>query len=139
MSTFRDQTVIVTKHEGDVINITPWMADRIKSSGLRQGIACVMVRHSTAAVALIEDEPGLKGDLIRSLDRMIPKDAPYAHNAAWGDGNGHSHIRSTMLGQSVTFAFAEGRPDLGTWQQLVLIELDNKGRERTITVQLVGE
>jgi secondary thiamine-phosphate synthase enzyme len=139
MSTFRDRTSVRTKHEGEIVNITSWAVDRIKASGIKQGIACVMVKHSTAAVALIEDEPGLRGDLNRALESMVPKEAPYAHNAAGGDGNGHSHIRSTMLGQSLTFTFDEGKPDFGTWQQLVLLELDNAGRERAVLIQLVGE
>jgi len=139
MSTFRDRTTVKTKHEGDIVNITSWATDRIKASGFKQGIACVMVKHSTAAVALIEDEPGLRGDLTRALENLFPKDAPYAHNVSGGDGNGHSHIRATIVGQTSTFTFDEGKPDLGTWQQLVLLELDNKGRERTVLIQLVGD
>lgn len=139
MALYRKVMKVKTKGEGDITNLSSWIKDCLTSSAMDQGIACVFAQHSTAAVAIIEGEPGLEGDLRRALERLVPKQADYAHNAAEGDGNGHSHIRSTFLGQSVSFPFDQGKADLGIWQQVVLIELDNHGRERTVLIQLVGE
>jgi secondary thiamine-phosphate synthase enzyme len=97
-----------------------------------------MTKHSTAAVIIMEDEPGLREDLRKMLDRLAPKGADYSHNRTAGDGNGHSHLRATLLGMSVTVPVSDGRPALGRWQQLLLIELDNHGRERQVTVQVIG-
>jgi secondary thiamine-phosphate synthase enzyme len=114
------------------------VAKAVSGSGVRDGMACVMTKHSTAAVIIMEDEPGLRIDLRNMLDRVAPKDAGYEHNRTAGDGNGHSHLRATLLGMSVTVPVADGKPALGRWQQLLLVELDNHGRERQVTVQVVG-
>jgi secondary thiamine-phosphate synthase enzyme len=139
MGTYRKERIVHTKEEGSIVDLTQWVEDCISSSGIGQGLVCVMARHTTAAVTIMENEPGLQGDTRRALERTFPKDAAYAHNASEGDGNGHAHIRSTVLGQSVTISFDKGRSDLGTWQSVVLIELDNHGRDRTVILQLTGE
>ena len=139
MATFRAEKRVRTEGEGDMVDLTAWVRERVGASDLKEGIACVFASHSTATMVLIEDETGLRQDLKNSMERLFPKGIEYEHNSAWGDGNGHSHIRATSLGQSVTFPFSDGAPDLGTWQQVVLVELDNLGRDRHVVLQLVGD
>src|SRR5512133_3724048 len=105
MTLYRAERSYRTRGEGDIIDLTPWLEETIQASKLHQGIACVMVRHSTAAVTLIENEPGLRKDLPSALDRIAPLNVQYEHDATWGDGNGRSHVRSTVLGQSLSIAF----------------------------------
>jgi secondary thiamine-phosphate synthase enzyme len=138
MATFRMEKRVRTGAEGDIVDLTAWVLEGLRSSTIEEGIACVFAAHSTAAIVLIENEPGLREDLRSALQRQFPKGIEYAHNGTWGDGNGHAHIRATSLGQSVTFPFSGGEPDLGTWQQVVLVELD-RARERQIVLQLVGD
>jgi secondary thiamine-phosphate synthase enzyme len=139
MATFRAEKRVRTEAEGDMVDLTAWVRERIGASKLKEGIACAFASHSTAAMVLIEDEAGLRQDLKNSLERQFPKGIEYGHNSAWGDGNGHSHVRATSLGQSVTFPFSNGAPDLGIWQQVLLVELDCQGRDRHIVLQLLGD
>lgn len=121
------------------MDVTDRVASAVESSGVRDGIACVFTPHSTAAIVANEDERGLiEDDLPRALERIVPRDASYAHNRA-GDPNGHGHIRAALLGPSVTFPIGDGRPLLGTWQQILLLELDTRGRTREVIVQIVGD
>lgn len=129
---------VITKEEGDIIDITDMVAKAVADSGIEDGLACVMTKHSTAAIILMEDEPGLRADLRGMLGRLAPKGAGYEHDRPGGDGNGHSHLRATLLGMSVTVPVAGGRPALGRWQQVLLMELDHQGRERQVTVQVLG-
>jgi secondary thiamine-phosphate synthase enzyme len=138
MGVFRIVLNIATKEEGDIIDLTGKVKETVKDSGLKAGIACVFVPHTTAAVFVTENEPGLRSDLVRSMEKVFPKGFSYAHNTG-GDGNGHSHIRASTLGQSVTVPFNDASLDIGTWQSIVLMELDNEGRSRKLVVQLVGE
>ena len=138
MTVFRKERQVQTRSENDLVDLSDWVRQGIRESGLNQGIACVHVPHSTAAVVLMENEAGLRKDLPRALERNFPKDIPYEHNSVWGDGNGHAHVRSTILSPSVCFPFDIGVPSLGTWQQVVLVELD-RGRDRQVLLQLVGE
>jgi len=135
------QTIpLETKGEVQAIDITPQVAKVIRSSGLAEGIACVFVPGSTAAIVANEFEPGLmRTDVPAALERLLPKGIRYAHEEAWHDGNGHSHVRSALLGPSCTFPFGGGKPLLGTWQQIVFLELDTRPRTREVVVQLVGE
>jgi secondary thiamine-phosphate synthase enzyme len=114
------------------------IAKAVADTGIEDGMACVMTKHSTAAIILMEDEPGLRADLREMLGRLAPKGAGYEHDRPGGDGNGHSHLRATLLGMSVTVPVAEGRLALGRWQQVLLMELDNQGRERQVLVQVLG-
>lgn len=139
MAVQRATRTVHTKGEGDITDLTPWVVETIRNSKMAQGIVCVMARHTTVSVMIMENESGLQADMRASLEALYPKQAEYKHNQAWGDGNGHSHVRATSLGQSITITFDQGKPDLGTWQQIVMMEMDDHGRDRQIVLQLVGE
>ena len=108
-------------------------------SGVRHGALVVAVTGSTAAITTIEYESGALADLRRSLDRLAPANDDYAHNARWGDGNGFSHVRSALLKTGVALPVVDGRVELGTWQQVVVINLDNRARAREVVAVVVGE
>ena len=139
MGTFRRTATIKTKGEGDVVDVTALVEEAVSASGMRQGAALVFTPHSTAAVVTLENEPGLREDLATAMERNFPKGIEYQHHLRWGDGNGHSHVRSTFLGASVTLPFDEGRLERGQWQQIALLELDARGRQRQLIVQLLGD
>ena len=139
MSIFTTSIAISTKGERDTKNLTHAVANAVEESGLYNGIATVFVPGSTAGITTIEFEPGAVEDLSDAFERIAPKDSDYAHNERWGDMNGFSHVRAAMLGPSVTIPFAEGRLLLGTWQQVVLVDFDNRARNREVLVQVMGE
>jgi secondary thiamine-phosphate synthase enzyme len=124
---------------GDVIDITERVAAAVQESGLQAGIVVVFVPGATGAVTTIEHEPGLVDDIKAALERIAPEQNEYAHDQKWGDGNGHSHIRASLIGPSLTVPFQKGQLMLGTWQQIVFLELDNRPRRRRIIVQILGE
>ncbi len=124
---------------GDVIDITERVAAAIRECGVRSGITVVFVPGATAAVTTIEHEPGLVDDIRAALERIVPEEIQYAHDQKWGDGNGHSHIRASLIGPSLTVPFLDGQLMLGTWQQIVFLELDNRPRKRRIILQILGE
>jgi secondary thiamine-phosphate synthase enzyme len=128
-----------TSAKDEVLDITEKVQDLVSKSGIKDGLACVFVIGSTAAVTTVEHEPGLVSDLKEAMDRLYPKGIDYGHQKRWGDGNGHSHIRASMVGPSLTVPVVDGRLLLGTWQQIVFMEFDNKPRSREISVQMVGE
>jgi len=128
-----------TKGHADVVDITDRVKTALSESGLRDGIGCVFVPGATGAVTTIEYEPGCVADLVRLFDELAPPNRDYEHEKRWGDGNGHSHLRAALLGPSLSFPFAAGEPLLGTWQQIVFVDFDNKSRSRKLLVQLVGE
>jgi len=130
---------IHSKGEGDMIDLTDRLRAILSRSGLKDGLMTVFVPGSTAAVTTIEYEPGLRRDFPDMLERVAPKSIPYEHEKTWHDGNGHSHVKAALIGPSVTIPFRDGRLTLGTWQQVVLIELDIHSRSRILTVQLIGE
>jgi len=130
---------IHTKGENHIIDITPEVAKAVSGSDIIDGLACVFVPGSTGAITTLEFEPGLLEDLPAALELIAPKGREYQHHLRWQDGNGHSHVRATILGPSLTVPFRAGRLLLGTWQQIVFIELDVKPRKRQIHVQIVGE
>ena len=119
-------------------DITAEAARVVGDSGVETGIAVVSLSGSTGAVTTIEYEPGALDDLRRALDRLAPADADYAHNARWGDGNGFSHVRSALLKTSIAVPVVDGQLALGTWQQIVVLNLDNRAREREVVVVVVG-
>jgi secondary thiamine-phosphate synthase enzyme len=139
MAMFRKVLHLRTQNEGDIIDLTEGIEHAMRDSSMKSGLVCAFVPHSTAAIFAIEFEPGLKVDIREALQRLIPKGIDYEHHKTWNDGNGHSHIRSSFLGSSMTVPFYEGVLDLGTWQQVVLMELDNGARERKVVIQLIGE
>ncbi len=111
----------------------------VAESGVRTGVAAVQLVGSTGAVTTIEYEPGALEDLRRALDTIAPTDAHYEHNARWGDGNGFSHIRSALLKTGISVPIVDGQLALGTWQQIVAINLDNRDRTREMVVVVIGE
>jgi secondary thiamine-phosphate synthase enzyme len=139
MAIFRKVLHLQTKNEGDMVDLTGEMKSAVRSSNMTNGLACAFVPHSTAAIFSMELEPGLQKDTKEALHRLFPKDLEYEHQKTWSDGNGHSHVRASFLGASMTVPFHEGHLDLGTWQQVVLMELDIGGRDRKVVIQLVGE
>lgn len=122
------------------IDITRRVVQAVRASGVHDGLACVFSPSSTSAVIANEFEPGLmEEDIPGALARLLPQAIPYGHERRWHDGNGHSHVRATFLGPSLTIPVVGGEPALGTWQQVVFLELDNKPRRREVLVQVVGE
>ena len=130
---------IETRGENDVINITGQTSKALEESKLEDGIVTVFISGSTAAITTIEYEPGLIQDFPRMLSRIVPKDIEYQHDNTWHDGNGHSHVKASLIGPSMTIPFKDGNLMLGTWQQIVLLETDTRPRERKIILQIIGE
>ena len=130
---------VQTRGQGDAHDLTAPVATALAQSGLRAGMVTVFVVGSTAAVTTLEFEPGVVRDLDRALELLAPRSGDYAHHARWGDDNGSSHVRAALVGPSVTIPFTEGAMCLGTWQQIVLVELDTRGRSREVVIQVVGE
>jgi len=130
---------VQTKGECDIINLTDKVQEAVRNSGLKDGVVTVFVGGSTAAITTIEYEPGLLQDLPAALERIAPKNIEYKHEEMWHDGNGHSHVRASILGTSLVVPFKDGKLCLGTWQQIVLIELDIRARSRNIILQILGE
>jgi secondary thiamine-phosphate synthase enzyme len=128
-----------TNGNADTHDITDQIASAISKSGLMAGIVTIFCPSSTSALTTIEYESGVLSDLRRLFDEIIPADREYAHNARWHDGNGHSHVRAALLGPSITIPFVERQLTLGTWQQVIYVDFDNRPRQRQLVVQLVGE
>lgn len=139
MTTITCSIVLATAGNADVIDITRMVADEVATSNLSGGLACLFTPSSTSALTTIEYESGCISDLRRLLDEIAGSDRHYSHNARWGDGNGHSHLRAALLGPSLTVPFVSGRLALGTWQQIVFIDFDNRPRQRELVLQLLGD
>ncbi len=130
---------VSTQGNDDMVDITGLVEQAILESGVLNGIATVFVVGSTAGITTIEYEPGLAEDMARVMERIAPRDAPYAHEERWRDDNGHSHIRASILGPSLTVPIVNGQMVIGTWQQIVLVDFDTRPRNRTVHVQILGE
>jgi len=130
---------INTKGFCDILDITPQVAQAVQRSGLQSGLINVSVAGSTAAITTIEYESGVVRDLKEAIERMVPRGIHYYHDATWGDGNGYAHVRAALVGASFTVPFTKKRLELGTWQQIVLLDFDNRTRTREVKLQLVGE
>ena len=128
-----------TKGNPDLINITGQIAEILEASGLKDGSILVFVAGSTAAITSFEYEPGLVEDVQELFEKLIPRNKHYNHDDTWGDANGFSHLRATLQGQSLTVPFESGKLLLGTWQQVVLAEFDNRPRKREVVIQLIGQ
>ena len=128
-----------TAGHGDVRDITPAVSETIRRQRFTAGTATVFSSSSTSALTTIEFESGCVEDLRRYFDEIANPKRDYAHNARWGDGNGHSHLRAALLGPSLTIPIVNGRMTLGTWQQIVFVDFDNRPRQRELIVQMVGE
>lgn len=129
---------VKTRGETHVIDITGQVAAAVAAGGVDQGAALVFVAGSTAGITTIEFESGLISDLREAFERIAPRDGRYQHNQRWGDGNGYAHIRAAFIGQSRCFPIRGGALALGTWQQIIVIDFDNRPRTRDITVQIIG-
>ena len=130
---------VETKGTGHVLDLTPEVRRLLKSSKIESGIACLILPGSTGVVTTIEYEPGAIKDLAEAVERLVPRGIKYNHDATWGDGNGFSHVRSALFGSSFSFPFIKREPVLGTWQQIVFLECDNRPRRRRLVLQLVGD
>ncbi len=136
---FQREIRISTNRHGEMHDLTEEVQSFVTQSNASAGIVNVFVVGSTAAVSTIEFESGLKRDLPELLDRLIPPSRSYGHEQAWHDGNGHSHLQATLLGSSLTLPISDGRLLVGTWQQIFLIELDIKPRNREVVITVYGE
>ena len=128
-----------SKGETDIIDITPEVKKAVKNSKLKDGTVTVFVPGATGGITTIEHESGLVSDLKNLFERLAPRAAEYAHNLRWNDGNGFSHVRASLLGPSLTVPFSRGKLTLGTWQQIIFVDFDNRPRSREIVLQIIGE
>lgn len=134
-----DRVTLTTRGDSEILDLTDRVQALVKKHGFREGQALVFVSGSTAGITTIEYEQGLLKDLPEAFERLAPRDIRYHHEEAWHDGNGHSHVRASLLGPSVTVPFTDGKLLTGTWQQIVLVDFDNRSRRREVVVQLSGE
>jgi secondary thiamine-phosphate synthase enzyme len=139
MSVITRTITVSSNAENDMIDITHQIDEATKATMLQDGIVAIFVSGSTAAVTTIEYEPGLKKDFPKMLARIAPSEIEYEHDNTWHDGNGHSHVRASLIGPSLTVPFVNKGLMLGTWQQIVLLEMDTRPRERKIVLQIIGE
>ena len=130
---------VQTKGYCDLIDITSQVAGQVNESGVNSGTVTLFVVGSTAGVSTIEFESGLISDFQNMWQRIVPQDIPYRHDLRWGDGNGFSHVRASLLGASLVVPFANKKLTLGTWQQIVFVDFDNRPRSRGIVLQIMGE
>lgn len=130
---------INTRGNTDILDITRELERLVTESGLKSGTVTVFCPSSTSGVTTVEYEPGAISDLKRMFEELVPSKRDYAHNATWGDGNGHSHMRASLLGASLTIPFIERSLTLGTWQQVIYIDFDVRPRQRELVVQMLGE
>lgn len=135
---FEDGFVVETKGFADVLDITPQVERAVSASGVQSGIVLAFTPGSTAGLTTIEYEPGAVSDLKDAVARIAPEGIAYAHDARWGDGNGFSHVRAALLGPSLSLPIRGGALVTGTWQQIVLVDFDNRPRSRRVEVQVLG-
>lgn len=139
MPVYTTSLELSTTGDSEIVDITREVQDRLAQSRLKEGLLTVFVPGSTGGVVTLEHEPGLVRDLKEAFDRLVPKDTIYHHDRTWGDGNGYSHVRATLVGPSLSVPFREGRLILGTWQQIAFVDFDNRPRRRVLIVQVMGE
>ena len=128
-----------TGGNGDMQDITVKVESVVSQAGMRNGIVTIFCPSATSALTTIEYESGCINDLQRLFDEIVDPARHYAHNARWGDGNGHSHVRAALLGPSLTVRFVDGRLTLGTWEQIIYVDFDNRPRRRSLVAQVVGD
>ena len=139
MTVITKELKLTTNGENDIVNITDQILQIILESKLTDGLVTMFIPGSTGALTTIEYEPGLMKDLPRALQKIAPKGEHYDHHETWHDDNGHSHVRASIMGPSITAPIKDGKLLHGTWQQIVFVELDTSPRDRNIIVQIVGE
>lgn len=137
--TYGETITVGTKGFSDILNITGSVEDAVKKSGIMEGLVAVTAIGSTASVTTIEFEPALKEDMRELLNRIAPETMRSRHSETWGDDNGFSHLRATLMGPGITLPVENGKPLTGTWQQVVVIDHDNRPRERKIRIQVLGD
>jgi secondary thiamine-phosphate synthase enzyme len=136
MPVYSNEIFVKTTERTDVLDLTPLVSNEIIRSGVNDGAITLFVPGSTGALSTIEYERGVINDLKKAVERIAPRDIYYEHNERWGDGNGYSHVRAALLGPSLHIPIIEGQMTLGTWQQIVLLDFDNRPRNRRIIVQI---
>ncbi len=134
-----DNLRLQTQGNTDIHDITHQLSMLVEQSGLKNGTLTVFCPSSTSGLTTLEYEPGAIADLKRMFEELVPSNREYAHNATWDDGNGHSHMRASLLGPSLNIPFIEGKLTLGTWQQVIYVDFDIRPRQRELVVQMVGE
>jgi len=139
MAVYSSEFQLSTQGWNDVHDVTPKVAAVLSSANIQNGIATVFVPGSTAGITTIEYEQGVVEDLKSAINRLVPQNMHYSHDARWGDGNGFAHVRASLIGPSVTIPVVNGNLRLGTWQQIVVIDFDNRPRTRKICISIVGE
>jgi secondary thiamine-phosphate synthase enzyme len=139
MKIVTDSLPVKSKGNSEIIDLTAGAGERLNRSNLKDGVITFFVPGSTAAITIIEFEPGLRRDLPEALEIIAPSGSRYHHDDTWGDGNGSAHVRAAFLGPSLTVPFRDGRLLLGTWQQVVLVDCDNRPRQREILLQMMDE
>ncbi|MFA4992281.1 MAG: secondary thiamine-phosphate synthase enzyme YjbQ [Candidatus Omnitrophota bacterium] len=139
MSVITKKIKLSTKGDTDIINITEKVREITDRSGLDNGSVAVFVPGATAGITTVEYEPGLVQDMKDFFEKISPKAAKYNHNTKWGDGNGYAHVRASCLGPGLTVPLIDKKLSLGTWQQIILIDFDNRARDREVIVQIIGE
>ena len=139
MAILNNHIFVQTTGRTDIVNLTPQVEREVKESSVQNGTVTLFIPGSTASLTTIEFERGAVNDLKKAVERMAPEDIYYDHNERWGDGNGYSHVRAAMIGPSLHIPISGGKMTLGTWQQVVLLDFDNRPRERRIVVQISGE
>lgn len=130
---------VTTRGNGEVLDVTGEVAEAVRGSGIANGIATVFVTGSTAALTTLEFEPGLVHDLNAAFERLYPREMEYRHHERWGDDNGASHVRASLLGPSLSVPFVQGELCLGAWQQIILIDFDTRPRTRDYLIQILGD
>lgn len=139
MPVFSYNAALPTKGNGEILDITSNVAEAVRNSELMEGVVTIFVPGATGGVTTIEFEPGLVEDINDMFERVAPQVLEYRHNLRWNDGNGHSHVRASLLGPSLTVPFSEGKLQMGIWQQIILIDFDNKARNREFICKVIGE
>lgn len=128
-----------TRGNGDIVDVTHQVSDLVAVSGISNGTVTLFVTGSTAGITTIEYESGLVSDFTQMWDRLVPTNIVYDHDRRWGDGNGHAHVRASLLGSSLVIPIVDKRMTLGTWQQIIVVDFDNRPRSREIAAQVMGE
>jgi len=139
MTVVTNDITLQSRGNCDIIDITSQVAKNVEKSGINSGIVTLFIVGSTAGITTIEYEPNLLSDFKNMWDRVVPQNISYEHNRTWGDGNGHSHVRASTLGASLTIPFSNKKLTLGTWQQIVFVDFDNRPRSRKVAIQILGE
>jgi secondary thiamine-phosphate synthase enzyme len=138
MKIISDSVSFSTEGFNDMKDLTGLVEKRLMANRLKDGIVNIFVPGSTGGVTTIEYEPGLVEDFSRLMEKLAPSNIPYNHDKRWGDGNGFSHVRAALIGPSMNVPFSDGRLSLGTWQQIVFVDFDNRARTRTVLLQFMG-